>query len=172
LEGLWTEIPQLFSTACVSHILTPLEAGPAAAEAAAARVNAGEDFAAVAEDVSIDTGSPGGVLLSPETGLCDLPLGIVVPEFGYEASVAPIGEVHGPFETDFGWHIIVVSERTGPESLAALQADPDSYLTDDIRTSLVNSWVTSVIEGAEVDVDPEIGSWDPEINNIVPTEDG
>jgi len=169
LEDLWVETPQLFSTACVSHILTALEAE---ATAAIARIDAGEDFANVADEVSLDTGSAGGLLLSPETGLCALPLGSVIPEFGYEAAVAPIGHVHGPFETEFGWHVILVSERTGPESLAALQADPAGYLTDDVRTSLLNTWVASAIEGADVEVDPELGSWDEENYNIVPAEDG
>jgi parvulin-like peptidyl-prolyl isomerase len=170
MRDLWEQAPQAFATACVRHILTQLEEE---AQAAAARVANGEDFAAVADEVSLDTQSQGGLLANPDTGECSVPLGVFVPEFGYEAAIAPIGEVTGPFVSDFGWHVIIVEERTAPESLEDVQANMDEYLTDDVRSALINPWLNDAIDDAMIEVDPQIGTWSEAGNAIVPAgEDG
>ena len=169
MRDLWDQTPQVFSTGCVRHILTQFEEE---AVAAAERVNGGEDFATVAGEVSLDTTSTGGLLADPETGVCDVPLGIFVPEFGYQAAVSPVGEITGPFVSDFGWHIIVVEERSGPESLADVQADVDRFMTEEVRATLVTPWLNAAIDDAVVDVDPTIGTWSETGNAILPAENG
>jgi parvulin-like peptidyl-prolyl isomerase len=169
MRELWDQSPQVFATACVRHILTQLEDEAAAA---AERIANGEEFAAVADQVSLDTQSQGGLLANPETGECNVPLGVFVPEFGYEAAIAPIGEVEGPFVSDFGWHIIIVEDRTAPESLEDVQANMDEFLTDDVRSALVNPWLNAAIDGAVVEVDPTVGTWSDAGNAIVPAGDG
>jgi NTP pyrophosphatase (non-canonical NTP hydrolase) len=74
------------------------------------RLEDGEDFADVAEEESIDTGSAaqGGEL--GEFGR-----GQMVPEFEEAVFTAEIGEVVGPVETQFGFHIIEVTERNSEE---------------------------------------------------------
>jgi peptidyl-prolyl cis-trans isomerase SurA len=71
-----------------------------------AQLAAGDDFATVAEAVSEDTGSAaeGGDLgwLSP---------GDTVPEFEQALAQLPLGELSGPVQTRFGWHLIEVLER-------------------------------------------------------------
>ncbi|HKN90778.1 MAG TPA: peptidylprolyl isomerase [Acidimicrobiia bacterium] len=92
-----------FSQNCLSHILVKTKAE---ADAALARIKGGEDFAAVAKSVSIDTGSgaKGGDLG------CN-PKGVFVPEFDKAASELPIGQISDPVQTQYGWHIILVRER-------------------------------------------------------------
>lgn len=88
------------------HILVEEEA---VAEALKARIEAGEDFAALAAEAGTDgTAQRGGDLgfFGPEQ---------MVPGFADAAFAAPLGEVVGPVETQFGWHLIeVTEERTQP----------------------------------------------------------
>lgn len=69
------------------------------------RVKAGDDFAVLAATYSNDPGSArdGGSLgwVSP---------GMMVPEFDKKMQTAKIGEVSEPFETQFGWHILQVTD--------------------------------------------------------------
>jgi hypothetical protein len=165
LSDVWEQSPQTFASGCVRHILTQFEEE---AVAASERIAAGEDFAEVANDVSRDTSTDGGLLADPATGECDVPLGIFVPEFGYEAAVAPIGEVTGPFVSDFGWHIIIVEERTGPSSLDEIRENADAYLTDEVRAQLASPWINEALDSAEVEIDPSIGTWSEIGNAILP----
>lgn len=169
MNDLWEQTPQLFASACVRHILTQLEEE---AIAASDRIAAGEDFASVADDVSRDTTTQGGLLADPETGECDVPLEVFVPEFGYEAAVAPIGEVTGPFVSDFGWHIILVEERTSPSSVAEVQANLDEYVSDAVRAQLATPWINDAIDTAEIEIDPGIGTWSQTGSAILPAGEG
>ncbi|WP_180027671.1 peptidylprolyl isomerase [Acinetobacter sp. YH16032] len=69
------------------------------------RVKAGDDFAVLAATYSNDPGSArdGGSLgwVSP---------GMMVPEFDQKMQTAKIGEVSEPFQTQFGWHILQVTD--------------------------------------------------------------
>jgi hypothetical protein len=92
-----------FTLNCVAHILVKTKPE---ADAALARIKGGEDFAAVAKSVSIDTGSgaKGGDLG------CN-PKGVFVPEFDKVASELPVGQLSDPVQSQYGWHIIVVRDR-------------------------------------------------------------
>ena len=74
--------------------------------AAKARLDAGEDFAVVAKDVSEDPGSAeqGG-------NLGFFGRGKMVREFEDAAFGAEIGEVVGPVKTQFGYHLIEVTQH-------------------------------------------------------------
>lgn len=76
------------------------------ADAVAARLSAGEDFGAVAQEVSKDTGSKdqGG-------DLGWFPRGQMVKEFETIAFSLPPGEVSKPVRSQFGYHVIQVLER-------------------------------------------------------------
>jgi len=88
---------------CAKHILV---AELDDAEAVVERLEAGEDFAEVAAEVSSDTGSAarGG-----ELGC--LPQGATVPAFDDAAFGAEVGVLTGPVQTQFGYHLLVVDER-------------------------------------------------------------
>jgi parvulin-like peptidyl-prolyl isomerase len=94
---------------CARHILlSTLEE----ANAAIRLINDGRDFADLAVEYSEDPGSrvQGGALG------CFGP-GVMVPAFDEAVFSAEIGEVIGPVETEFGFHVIEVTER-GPQSVA------------------------------------------------------
>ena len=85
------------------HILVPAEEE---AQAVVARLEAGEDFAAVAADVSQDPGSraQGGDLgfFTRER---------MVAPFAEAAFALEPGQTSGPVQSQFGWHVIRVEER-------------------------------------------------------------
>lgn len=92
-----------FSLNCVSHILVRSKAE---ADNTLARLKGGEDFAAVAQQVSVDKGS------GTQGGDLDCsPKGAFVPEFDEAASGLPVGELSDPVQTQYGFHILLVRER-------------------------------------------------------------
>ncbi len=156
-ENLLTADGPSRTTACVSHILVPTEAE---ASAALERINGGEDFAAVATEVSTDGSGPNGGDLGCES------LGLYVPEFAAAAYTAPIGEAVGPVQSEFGYHLILVASREEP-SLADIRADIDSARVNEE----VSAWILESIKSAEVTVESEYGTWvtDPTPQVQVPT---
>jgi parvulin-like peptidyl-prolyl isomerase len=133
------------TTACVRHILVPTEQEAIDAKA---RIDSGEDFAAVATEVGTDgTAAAGGDLG------CQ-PLGMYVAEFSAAAIEAPIGVVTDPIETQFGWHLILVESREEP-SLESLRQEIDAGRVNE----LVNAWLLETISGATVEVNEQYGVW-------------
>ena len=72
------------------------------------RLEAGEDFAAVAAEVSLDQQSQGGVLGS--AGDCVVHHSQMGEEFVAGVIDAPLGEVTGPVQTSFGYHVIQLED--------------------------------------------------------------
>jgi parvulin-like peptidyl-prolyl isomerase len=159
LTDVFEKQQEMLVDVCVRHILT---ATAEEALAAKARVDAGEDFAAVADEISLDTVSPGGQLP------CPAPAGGYVPGFSTSAAVAPIGELTDPVPSEFGWHIMIVDERTGPESLEALIADPITYLHPSLVTDLWVVWVNDAIRSADIAVSSQVGTWTHDSHGILP----
>lgn len=144
------ENPLESTQVCASHILVETEDE---AEATIARLDAGEDFAVVATEVSIDTGSgPAGGSLG-----CDSPA-VWVPEFAEATMVATVGEVTDPIETEFGFHIILVDNR--------IVATADQVLTIMEQTA-VNDWMLEAVTFADVTVVEQYGSWQTEPSPLV-----
>jgi len=163
LTDVYDNRQEMLVEVCVRHILT---ATSEEALAAKARVEAGEDFAAVADEISLDTFSPGGQLP------CPAPAGGYVPEFSTTSAVAPIGELTQPVPSEFGWHIMVVDERTGPESLEVLLADPIAYLHPSLINDLWVVWVNDAILSADIEVSSHVGTWTHDSHGILPPPTG
>jgi len=94
----------------VSHILVTPENGDdaaaqAKAQAAYERAAAGEDFAALARELSQD---PGSAAAGGELGWAEK--STYVEPFADAAWSAAPGEIVGPVKTQFGWHVIRVEE--------------------------------------------------------------
>ncbi len=159
LEDIWQNSGGAFLEVCASHILVATEEETLDVMA---RLEAGESFADVADDVSLDDVSVGGALPCPIS-----PAEFVGP-FGAAVATAPVGEVTGPVQTEFGWHAILVDSREGPESAADLAEDPERWLTGEASDALWSGWINGVVESAVISVRSDIGTWVPSANGILP----
>lgn len=137
---------------CARHILVGT-----AEEAAEAkdRLEGGEDFAAVAGEVSVD---PSAADNGGDLGCA--PAERYVPEFAEATTTAEIDSITDPVESEFGFHVIQVYERTEP-------APEDLPTEDEVRDSLAGSvgaealqdWLLEKIDQADVAVEEEYGTW-------------
>ena len=156
--------PGAYTTVCVRHVLV---ATVDEADAALARLEAGEDFTVLAAD-SLDTGTPEGDLG------CALATRYV-PEFAQASLDAEIGVFVGPVETQFGFHVLVVDERTALTE-EQVRADPRAFLTDSELAELWSKWFNDTLKDAEVTLDERYGFWSPfgiippDRPDLVPTE--
>lgn len=147
VAGLFAD-PAIMTTVCLKHILVgTLEE----AEAAKARLEAGEDFATVATEVSLDTASEGGDLGC--TAAADY-----VTEFSQAALAATIGELTGPVETDYGFHLLIVSERT-THTRAEYDANPFALLSDQQLSTIWADWINRVLQASDAWVAESYGTW-------------
>ena len=141
------------TNACVSHILVATEEE---ANDVLDRLDAGEEFGEVAMELSTDTGS------AENNGI--LPCGTLetyVEPFRDAALIAPIGEVYEtPVESQFGWHVVMVTDR---EDAPEADLPSDDELADLVRDAAILSelqaWFIGAVEEAEVMVEETYGTW-------------
>ena len=107
------------------HILLATEAD---ANAALARLKAGEDFATLARTLSKDTGSAEG---GGDLGFSDR--NAFVKPFADTLFAMAQGETRGPIKTDFGFHVIRLEgiEGGGTRAFAEVRADLEQELRRD-----------------------------------------
>lgn len=157
LRQLYDSQPASYTEVCSAHILLETEAE---AQAALERARAGEDFAALAMELSTGPSGPGGGDLG-----CS-PASTYVTEFAEATITAPLGEAVGPVQTQFGWHVILVSDRTVP-SFEEVRPTLESDFASDPR-ALWEEWWGGAITGAAVEVEPEYGQWTPQQPFVIP----
>jgi peptidyl-prolyl cis-trans isomerase C len=114
------------------------------------RLADGEDFAELAVELSTGPSGPSGGDLG-----CSDPNGFV-DEFRDAVVAATEGEVAGPVETQFGWHVILVygSETAPSDPALAQQVAFEAYTELQARTEIV--------------VDSALGQWDPVATRVTP----
>ena len=118
----------------------------AAARAALARLQAGEDFAAVARELSDDEGT------KPAGGdLGFFGRGQMVKPFDEAAWAAPVGTLVGPIKTDFGYHLIQVQDKK------AGGKQPFEQVQLSIRNRLLSERLPQLAEGRAKEVARKIG---------------
>lgn len=138
-EADWTLV-------CTTHLLVETEDE---ALAALERVQNGESFADVASDVSTDTASAvqGGDLgCSPASGFVDA--------FAQAAMTAELDTPTGPVESQFGFHVLVVSSR----ELATADEVRSSLLGEAVLAA-ADEWFLEVTSAADVEVGDGFGTW-------------
>lgn len=138
----------------VRHILVPdLDE----AQDIIAELRAGGDFAALAQQRSQD---PGSGALGGDLG--ESTRGAFVGPFDDAVWEAEVGELLGPVETQFGFHII---EVTGEGGLVVAEAG------DQQLAQAASSEVARLLGGlsADVTVDPAFGTWDATTQTVQPT---
>ena len=144
-EEFKTEIKNQFETIRARHILVTEEA---TATELMERINSGEiTFAEAALQFSIDssTAANGGELGS-------IVRGQTVPEFEEAILAAPIGELYGPVQSEFGYHLIIVEERNEINSLEDV-VNSASYndFVSGYQNDTYNRWIESYIEENKFD---------------------
>ncbi len=159
LEGVWQNNQNLLVQACVRHVLVETEEE---ALVAMDRVEDGEDFSAVANEISLDTQSPGGVLPCPTNP------SVFIEPFSSVVATAPVGEVVGPIETDFGWHIVLVDSRESPRTLDELAEDPLRWIPEELLDAAWSNWLNDALSSADITVRSQIGTWYPPVDGIIP----
>ena len=132
---------------CASHILVDSEDE---AIDLISQIEGGADFAGLAAQFSTDTGSgaQGG-------SLGCVPQGTYVPEFEEAVWTGADGDLIGPVESQFGFHIIS-HEGFTDQGLDFAQEE------EGLRETVFNERIGDAILGAEVQLDPRYGTWDPE----------
>jgi peptidyl-prolyl cis-trans isomerase C len=122
-----------------AHILVATEEEAADIRA---RIDAGEDFAALAAEHSTDPGSAanGG-------SLGWFGLGRMVPEFETAVTGLEVGAVSDPVETQFGWHVIRLDD-TRQTSLPPLEA-----LRGEIVSELQEQALQAEVEALRAEAD-------------------
>lgn len=154
-DNLIKQRPEVVTRVCVRHISTASEAE---ALAVLERLEAGEDFGALAAEVSLDQASPGGLIASGD-GECLVWLTRAGLDFANLAATAPLHTPVGPVISDQQWNIIVVEDRVAPASAAELASDPMEWLDPDFISALYTPWLNDAVRNAQIDVSPTVGRW-------------
>ena len=129
------------------------------------RLAAGEEFAAIAEEVSTDPGSAqqGG-------DLGEISQGQTVPEFDEAVFGAEVGEIVGPVQTQFGYHVIEVTGQQAAPPLEEVRDEVVAGVQGPQRQEAVQQWLQEQVAAAEVVVNPRFGEWNAEAGQVVPEE--
>ena len=123
------------------HILVDSED---AANAVIERLDDGEDFATVAMETSIGPSGPDG------GDLGFFKKEDMVPEFGEAAFALEAGDVSGPVQSPFGWHVIKVEERRTAQPPAMEE------VAGDLSNLVAQELITEEIERLRADADIEL----------------
>ena len=132
---------------CSRHILLETEGD---ALDALSRLDDGEDFAELAMELSTGPSGPDGGDLG-----CSDPSGFVEP-FRDAVIAATVGEVVGPVETEFGFHLILVTgtDTAAPDTAVAEQQAFEAF--------------AGLRDTTQIAVPPALGSWDPVNGRVIP----
>ncbi|MFW5828298.1 MAG: peptidylprolyl isomerase [Alkalispirochaeta sp.] len=107
----------------------------------------GADFAEMAEEHSQGPSAPNG------GDLGTFGRGQMVPEFENAAFELEVGEISPVIETQFGYHILQVTERVPAQTQSYEEAQEriQQFLTEEERNSGAQAYVTELREDAEVE---------------------
>lgn len=143
-----------FTEVQVAHILVPSRAE---AERILARATP-DNFADLAERFSQDPGS------APNGGDLGFRRAGELPEpFSQAMLETPEGEIAGPVETEFGFHLIhVIERRTTPFE------EVRDQLVEEARGQIFRDWLLGRVAEAEIRVNPRFGYFDEENGVVVP----
>ena len=147
-----------FTTLEVEHILVADEAD---AERIAAEVTPAT-FAETAKSESIDPGSAkqGGSLGSFPEAQFQMQFD---PDFVAATLALEPGQISGPIQTQFGWHVIRLVRRD-----VARFEDVRPQLEANQATTVFDEWFTEQLGTTSVDVNPRFGRFDHDTGQVLP----
>ena len=117
------------------------------------RLKAGEDFAVLASTFSNDPGSArdGGSLgwVNP---------GVMVPEFETKMKSTPVGQMSAPFQSQFGWHILQVTDTRQQDMTREYQERMARQILGERQFDAeLDSWLREIRSNAFVEIkDPSM----------------
>jgi foldase protein PrsA len=157
LRAQYEEQLGTFTTLEVAHILVEDQAD---AERIASEVTP-ETFEQVARRESIDPGSaPNGGSLGTYSEAEFLAQ--FDPDFVGAALELEPGEISGPVQTQFGWHVIqMVSREVAPFE------DVEDQLRAGGAGQVFQEWMVGELDSTDIDVNPRFGRLDPETGEVV-----
>lgn len=143
------------ATACTAHILVD---DKSVAENLMKQLQDGADFAALAAMYSTDESNRdnGGDLGCNAEGA-------FVPEFEDAVKAAKAGDLVGPVETQFGFHVIRVDTAY---EVGGLDDAMRARIAD--LLSQPRGWLDLAISQGSVAIDRQFGTWDPEQIRVIP----
>ena len=171
-EAYYENDPDAFAEICVSHILVGVQGGrtPDEAESRAneLRQQITDDDATFEE---LATNESDDTFAAQNGGELDCGSRLTLqfdPTFEAAAFELEEGELSEPVLTQFGAHLIMVTERTIPD-FEDVGDDAESILADAISTG-TEAYIVDAICGTDVDVSSRYGTWasDP-CREIVPS---
>jgi parvulin-like peptidyl-prolyl isomerase len=91
--------------------------------------------------------------------------GDFVPEFEEGANELEVGEISGPVKTEFGFHVIWVTDRRS-QPLEEVRDQVIAQLTGDDEETVWQDWVKQAYREADVKVNPRFGEFNLETQQI------
>ncbi|MEM9797771.1 MAG: peptidylprolyl isomerase [Pseudomonadota bacterium] len=133
-----------------SHILVETEEE---ARAVLSDLENGGDFAELAQERSTGPSGPSG------GNLGWFGTGMMVPEFENAVTALQAGEIGGPVQTQFGWHVIQLNETR--DKAAPPLEQVRAQVEQQVRTEMVDAEVERLraaaeIEQIEIEIDPAL----------------
>ena len=126
------------------HILVDDEA---TAKELIEKLNAGEDFATLAKEHSLDTGS------GANGGDLDwFKMGTMVTEFNDAAFALEVNEISQPVQSQYGYHIIQITDKRDIEGFGTLEEKKDSIKETLVVKKGWNTRLAELVKEAEIEV--------------------
>ena len=164
LRAFYEQNQAQFQGRCISHLLVDTKEQ---VDQLRAQIEAGANFAEVAQEVSKDTqsGQQGGFLGCFPEGQ---DLGFVEP-FKTEAAKLPVGQLSQRVQTEFGFHLITVSAG---RSFEEVKDELRGQLGQQQGQSAFNELLLSLVKKAKIEVNPRFGrfSKDEASLGVIPPE--
>jgi PPIC-type peptidyl-prolyl cis-trans isomerase-like protein len=172
LQAAFAEDSTPYSRRCVSHILVATLDEATQIEA---QLKSGGDFATIAKAKSIDTasGAAGGELRNQTDGSCQTKAeieGNYIPEFATAADAATVGVPTDPVQSQYGYHIILVTkieDSLFEDSKDAVKGNLLGKGDDKFA-----AWQKDALAKAKITVDPRYGEWDAKTSSVIATTTG
>lgn len=141
-----------------SHILIRIPEGASddvikqkeqAAQAAAERARKGEDFATLAKELSEE---PIAKMSGGDLGY--FPKEQMVPEFSEAAFSQKVGEIGNPVKTQFGWHVIKVTDKkpAGTPELAEIKEELTGLMKNMQQQQAISEAIDKLRKDSKVEI--------------------
>ena len=169
IQEYYEEHEEEFAETCVSHILVDTEAE---ADDIHRRLEAGEDFAAIAAASSKDNQGPSGGSAAEGGSLGCLTAGEAasfIEPFRVAMDGLDADELSEPVQTEFGYHVIKVTERRSRPLDDATKQAIGEQLGDG------NARIRELVADAKIEVNPRYGTFEKEtkdqpLRGVVPPD--